>query len=88
MAAVASLAVVAILIAEQLVAAWIRSKRARFSVATLLVLMTACSVLFAVMRWSVGFAVALFVLTLTLVSTALEGKRRTSGNAAPSPRSH
>jgi hypothetical protein len=80
-AAVSSLVVVALLIVEQLVAAWIRSGRARFSVAAILLVMAACSVFFALVKWSVAIGVALFVLTLTLISIAVENKRRTKRDA-------
>ena len=74
--ALVSLGVVLVLIAEQLFAAWMATKRGRISLAALLLMTGAFGVFFTVMRNSVTLSVTLLVLTLALVSAALESKRK------------
>jgi hypothetical protein len=84
-ATLASLAIVAVLIAEQLFAAWIVTQRARVSLAALLLMMAAFAALFAVMRRSILLTVLLLLLVgleLVVLSLSLENKRRPKQSSA------
>jgi hypothetical protein len=75
--AFACLVIVVLLIAEQLFAAWIATRCSRFSLAALLLLTAAAGVFFAIARASIGLALLLLALAITVISAALEKKRHT-----------
>jgi hypothetical protein len=74
----ANLALVVLLIAEQLFTASYATRRGRISLAALMFMMTASGVFFAVMRNSVSLALVLLAFTLAIISAGLENRRRSS----------
>ncbi len=70
-----SLAIVPVLVIEQLIAAWL-SVRGRFTILSLLLLMVVAGIIFAVMRLSLELGIAATVLAIVVAGAAVERWRR------------
>ncbi len=81
----ASFAIVPLLMIEQLVATWMATRHGRISLAALMILMAISGLFFAVMRESVGAALTLLALAVTIVSTAIESKRKPRSEVSDEP---